>query len=110
MRSTAGGSALPEEGPKAIDEDAWVRQAAAVTIAEASLYARTLLAVCFGPRRFVERWLGGGRAMNPLGFVATTAAISTLARELFDRRAGIQGTSSLLRDALAVVAPYFFLA
>lgn len=55
----------------------WLREAVVAFWAEAVLYARTAAGFARRPRRFLDEWVAGRRrAQNPLGFMATTLALT----------------------------------
>jgi hypothetical protein len=58
-------------------ETRWLHEAIAAFRDETVLYLRTAAAFALRPRRFVADWSAGARrAQNPLGFMATTLAIT----------------------------------
>jgi len=58
-------------------ETGWLRAAARSSWDEAVLYARTAAGFARHPRRFLDEWRQGARpAQNPLGFMATTLALT----------------------------------
>jgi hypothetical protein len=79
-----------------------------VTLRELRSFLRTAAAVTARPARFAASWAAGEReALNPLGFMATAAAIVTIAASVGARVAPLPGGSStLLGEALDSLGPY----
>src|SRR2546428_6192296 len=66
----------PAERSKDV-ETGWLRGAASASWDEAVLYARSATGLAGHPRRFLDEWRQGlRRAQHPLGFMATTLALS----------------------------------
>jgi hypothetical protein len=89
-------------------ERGWVRESVAVTVRELRLFALTAGAIAARPRTFAAQWVSGQRqALNPLGFMATAAAVVTVAATLVSRLAPLGGgSSSLAGEALDSLGPY----
>jgi hypothetical protein len=92
-------------------EPRWIAEAARAGWHEALLYARTFAGATLRPGRFVRGWLAGERAMNPFGFLATSAALlatsTSLLGHLLDRD---EGGSSLLEELQQSLSPYVYYA
>ena len=64
------------EPPAGPEIDRWLQRATRQTLAELYLFAATTWKIATRPYRFVRAWAAGRtRALNPLGFVATAAAL-----------------------------------
>lgn len=92
-------------------ESDWLREASAAFAGEAVLYLRTVGGFARAPRRFLSGWAAGTvRAQNPLGFMATTLAVTTVLQLLRDSLPGAtasqQGTGTVWDAALTALGPY----
>src|SRR5207237_817565 len=98
---------LPEAKPDDARDGAtppdWIAEAWRVFVGDLLAFLRTSAALLRHPRRFSSRWATGqARALNPLAFMATSAALFGAAQALFVS----DGGDSLVAAALALVAPY----
>jgi hypothetical protein len=90
----------------------WVREAMESAVHEARLYLETGIGFARHPGLFASEWAAGERrAMNPLGFLATSLAIVGAFGQL-DRiwPAPGGGKPSFLGDALEAAGPYLHAA
>jgi hypothetical protein len=102
MSDKAEGSAAGPNGPN------WIREAWTLFWEEVRSFVRTGVGFLRRPGRFSADWVAGRqRALNPLGFVATSLAVSGLIRAVFPHRGG--GDSLATEIALATL-PYVYYA
>ncbi len=81
----------------------WIRESWRAFVADAAAYVRTSIAIVRRPRNFAAAWAAGReRALNPLAFLATSAALLGAAQVLV----GYEGGGNLLSAVLGLVAPY----
>jgi hypothetical protein len=81
----------------------WIREAWRVTVADLRAFVRTAATFVAHPRRFAAGWAAGReRALNPLAFLATSAAVLGGAQALF----GLDHGGSIAYTLLALIAPY----
>lgn len=76
---------------------------------QARLYLRTFVAFSVHPYRFAREWSVGAEAMNPLTFMATSAALLGLANKVFTAWVKDQ-PSGLWHDLTDSVGPYLYYA
>ena len=95
----------PVEGPV---ETRWVEESVRLALREGRLFLATAWAVTVQPARFAAEWAWGDRrALNPLGYFATAAALVTLANSLVMRLLGRPGGSEpLLTQVLDSIGIY----
>jgi hypothetical protein len=98
---------VPDHSRRAV-ETRWIGESLAATARELRLFLSTAAAVTVRPARFAAEWVRGQRqALNPLGFMATAAALVTVAATLASRLARLGGSStSLVGEALESLGPY----
>jgi Na+-transporting NADH:ubiquinone oxidoreductase subunit NqrB len=97
-----------------IRQQDWVRDAIERSSEEVRSYVGAGVAVTLRPARFAADWVEGRqRALNPLGMLATGAAVLSTARALLDvvvgRSSAAQGLLEAIRDGVAPFAHYLVL-
>jgi hypothetical protein len=98
-----GGSAGPPE-------TRWLGDSLRATRDELALFAVTAAAVITRPARFAAAWARGDRrALNPLAFMATAAALVTVVATVASRLTPLgRPSSSLWGEALDSLGPYIY--
>jgi hypothetical protein len=94
---------LPAHEPTVATPPDWIAEAWRVTVADVRAFLQSSVALLRRPRQFAARWATGqSRALNPLAFMATSAAVLGVAQALI----GLGSGNTLAAAALAVAAPY----
>jgi hypothetical protein len=95
----------PAPSPDA--ETRWVKDSLAATARELRAFAVTAAAATVRPARFARAWVeGSGAALNPMAFMATAAALVTLAGTVAARLGPLGGSSTLAGEVLDSLGPY----
>jgi hypothetical protein len=101
--------AQPSEAPG--DDTAppdWIREAWRLTLADFRAFARTAATLVAHPRRFAAAWAAGReRALNPLAFLATSAAVLGGAQALLGHTASVEQAKPHLPHAVIVAVGVF---
>ena len=93
------------------DDHDWMRAATRAALAEVAAWAMTLRAVCRSPARFGRAWaMGEATALNPLAFLATSAALLGIVLQACDALTGGTDDNSLLTNILHWLEPYALFA
>jgi hypothetical protein len=93
------------------DDHDWIRAAAVASLNELAAWAGTLRAVCRRPSRIGRQWGSGEAAtLNPLAFLATSAALLGLVVQGCYALVGDSGSQSVLADVLHWLQPYALFA
>jgi hypothetical protein len=98
------------DGSAGPPETRWLRDSLRATQDELALFAITAAAVTARPAQFGATWARGERrALNPLAFMATAAALVTVTVTLASRLAPLgRPSSSLWGEALDSLGPYVY--
>jgi hypothetical protein len=93
-------------------ESQWLGDSVRSALTEARLYLRTVAEVSTRPARFAAAWLRGeARALNPLGYFATSVSLMALVSALAMRVLHLDaGSGSLLGELLDAAGPYLHYA
>jgi hypothetical protein len=103
-----------DTGPRAIPAETtsgppdWIRGALVSALDELRAFARTLWGISARPTSFIRAWCEGGeRALNPLAFAATSAAIVALATTVLGWLGyGSGGEGGFLSDVVHQTGPF----
>ncbi len=90
----------------------WISQAVDLFLEELALWARTAAGFARHPMQFARDWSAGtGRAQNPLGFLATSAAVLGTAQHLLTRALNRpEPDLTLLQEVENALSPYAYYA
>jgi hypothetical protein len=89
------------------DSHDWIGAAIALALWEARRYFATMSAFCRGPQRFGARWAADDAdALNPLGFVATSAAMIGVLAQVLRPLLDDSGSDSIWLALADWVRPY----
>jgi hypothetical protein len=93
-------------------ERRWLAESLRTAAAETILYLRTVAAVSLRPARFAARWLREEqRALNPLGYFATSVSLMAVVYSLLVRWLHLPGgNESFLAELLDASGPYLHYA
>jgi hypothetical protein len=99
--------AVDQPAPAGDQETRWLKDSLAATARELRAFAETAAAATVRPARFARGWVEGRQAaLNPLAFMATAAALVTVAATLAARLGPLHGSSTLAGEVLDSLGPY----
>jgi hypothetical protein len=88
-------------------ETRWLADSLSATARELRAFAATAAAATVRPARFARAWVEGtAPALNPLAFMATAAALVTVAGTVAARLGPLRGSSTLAGEVLDSLGPY----
>jgi hypothetical protein len=98
---------VDQPAPAGDRETRWLEDSLTATARELRAFAETAAAATVRPARFARGWVEGRHAaLNPLAFMATAAALVTVAGTLAARLGPLGGSSTLAGEVLDSVGPY----